>query len=1121
MDFSNEEKDNIKKLIRKSSTNPLLELECIIGNINKDINTKDHFVDVLKRLKRKFTKMTSNNVLLIYFPKENNKYMAITKHIDRVVINGNGLISHYAKTNKLNAILEQTIFETKTYDNISKDRIIDENYNIRFNLKKEQDIDCNSNNIVNLVKEWSKLGKFFRKKQTFTFYEEENDFQIDVSIISSNPKNIPVANTLNESKVLENKNITYEIEIEYIGNKKPGIKEKFEGTYHKNNNIDRIQKEKEQKDNTDYQDNILSKYITIIRTILQAKFKTLFIVRYDEKIKVHSAFQKLIKNPINTYFPFVVDLEHPNLMQLPILNYFTNDNDYNIRMDYAVTDKTDGIRYILYINSNGKCYLKGRDSTNGEINSYIYTGTIIKEYANSIFDGELIDKTLDGKFIQNFYVFDAYIVKGENITKNIFGTNSKPSNRYYHVCQLEKHFEKSDDIMQEETIPSIYMLKIFKKVYYYGNTSDTVKEKLKDINLNDKKILAKIEGKYDTKIFDSVEKILKKCNVEYGGMLEDGHMFSYKLDGLIFQPVNLGVNQNHIGEDVNKIGGTWRSAFRWKPAKELTIDFMVKFNRNSTNPKEYQEFYYKNNKYIQGTLFCKMWKTNIHKNMMAFKLINTGDNFNKYDEDMPFSPLHPYGGQLLDDKLYDKTSQIYILVDNKGQMRCSNGDIINDGVTIECEYDFKRDDEYRWVPKKVRPNKLPNALMTASGTWRMINNPIKSSMILGKEPINNTDYYYNKQQSTETKAMRDFNNFVKDDIIRRGMSGKSKKSKKKSKKEKIKTNSNTTDDSDVGSDVDVDSDVDSDTEFKKDDFSLDSSTLGEKSVLDLACGRFGDFFKYCKHGATKLVGMDISSDNIFNVEQGAAVRVLKSINQNQFCKPLVSNTMMLVGDCSKNLANGDATNDDLNKYYIDVLYGRIKPKYGKLSRMSGVGLNGFNLVVCNFAIHYMMNDYDSLHSFLENVKESLVSGGYFIGSCLDGELIVDSLKDDTKIEGYFKSSSSKSNKKDSSNKLIWRIEKVNKSEKLFEEDFVGQKVKVYMDTFFDAFEENLVNMKFLVGEAENYGLQLVDSKLFIDKQDNLFNDYKKDKPEYHKKIEANASIKEWLSFHRWFIFQKI
>ena len=58
--------------------------------------------------------------------------------------------------------------------------------------------------------------------------------------------------------------------------------------------------------------------------------------------------------------------------------------------------------------------------------------------------------------------------------------------------------------------------------------------------------------------------------------------------------------------------------------------------------------------------------------------------------------------------------------------------------------------------------------------------------------------------------------------------------------------------------------------------------------------------------------------------------------------------MMLVGDCSKNLANGDAANDDLNKYYIDVLYGRIKPKYGKLSRMSGVGLNGFNLVVCNF-----------------------------------------------------------------------------------------------------------------------------------------------------------------------------
>ena len=70
-------------------------------------------------------------------------------------------------------------------------------------------------------------------------------------------------------------------------------------------------------------------------------------------------------------------------------------------------------------------------------------------------------------------------------------------------------------------------------------------------------------------------------------------------------------------------------------------------------------------------------------------------------------------------------------------------------------------------------------------------------------------------------------------------------------------------------------------------------------------------------------------------------------------------------------------------------------------------------------------------------------------------------------------------------------------------------------------EENLVHIDFLAEEALNYNLKLVDTKLFIDKQDNLFNDYKKEKSDYHKKIEENDAVKQWTSFQRWFIFQKI
>jgi len=1104
MNFNKEEIGQLLYLLKKANKDPIYELECIIGsNFKRDINTKTDFINVLKRLKGRFTRMTSNNVLLISFSNEDKQHASITKHISRVVLNGNGLISHYAKHNKLNNIIQNVVFETKTFDDFTTDKVLNQNYGIRFNLKKEEQLDPNSTHVTNLVKEWSSLEKHFRKKQTFTFYEDENDFKIDISIISSNHKTAKKAKTLQQSLVLEHKNLSYEIEIEYIGNKKMNEDNNEKVKEEKKDVIS--SKSKEGDDKKTKEEKAVDKFTNIIKTLLQAKQQTLFIVGMNDMRKVSDNFKKLIKNQTSTYLPNVCDLEHPNLLQLPILNYFSNDYEKNIRMDYAVTDKADGVRYLLFINSDGKCYFKGRESSNDE---YKYTGTVMKDYASSIFDGELVDHTMDGKFIQNYYMFDAYVVKGNDITKNPFGMKKNPSHRYHHVAELEKYFDKSDNVLQDDTVPAIYMLKIFKKNFYYGNQSEDIKNKLSALDTTNPKIMEKIVGKYDTKIFEGVEKILKKCSVKYGGLLEDGHMFSYVLDGLIFQPVNLGVNQNFEGETVKKIGGRWPSAFKWKPSHELTIDFMVKFNKDSSTNKP-KEFFYKNNKYIQGTLFCKLWKTQIHRNMMAYKLINDGDNFNKYDEDFPFSPIYPYNGELLKSTLYDNTSQIYILVDKNNQMRCSNRDIINDGATIECLYDAKRDEQFRWVPKNVRPNKTPNSFMAAMGAWRLINNPITTNMILGKETIDNTYYYYNNQKSNESKAMRHFNNFVKDEIVRRGLSKPKSKTKKGKKKDK-ETNSD-------GNDTNEDSDIE--------DLSLIS--YSDKTVLDLACGRFGDFFKYCRHGASKLVGMDISPDNIFDIEKGAAVRALKSISQNQNCRPLVSNTMMLLGDCSKNLSSNEAGLDDLNKYYIDVLYGRIKPKHGKLSRMSGVGVNGFDLVVCNFAVHYMMNDYDSLHSFLQNVKENLVHKGYFIGSCLDGEEILKALKDDSKIEGYYKSSSSskksksKSSKSSKSNKLIWSIEKVDKSKKLFEDDFIGQRISVYMDTFYEPTEENLVHIDFLAEEALNYNLKLVDTKLFIDKQDNLFNDYKKEKSDYHKKIEENDAVKQWTSFQRWFIFQKI
>ena len=91
MNFNKEETGQLLYLLKKANKDPIYELECIISNtFKRDINTKTDFINVLKRLKGRFTRMTSNNVLLIGFPNKDREHSSITKHISRVGLNGNG-----------------------------------------------------------------------------------------------------------------------------------------------------------------------------------------------------------------------------------------------------------------------------------------------------------------------------------------------------------------------------------------------------------------------------------------------------------------------------------------------------------------------------------------------------------------------------------------------------------------------------------------------------------------------------------------------------------------------------------------------------------------------------------------------------------------------------------------------------------------------------------------------------------------------------------------------------------------------------------------------------------------------------------------------------------------------
>ena len=79
-----------------------------------------------------------------------------------------------------------------------------------------------------------------------------------------------------------------------------------------------------------------------------------------------------------------------------INKYYNGMNVPSIRVDYSVTEKTDGDRQFLFISNEGKGYIIDNLMDFREI------GIHFPNYKNCIFDGEYVLKTKHKKNINHF-----------------------------------------------------------------------------------------------------------------------------------------------------------------------------------------------------------------------------------------------------------------------------------------------------------------------------------------------------------------------------------------------------------------------------------------------------------------------------------------------------------------------------------------------------------------------------------------------------------------------------------------------------------------------------------------------------------------------------------------------
>lgn len=599
-----------------------------------------------------------------------------------------------------------------------------------------------------------------------------------------------------------------------------------------------------------------------------------------------------------------------------------------LSINYAVTEKADGERYQLFITGNNGYLINSKENV---IDTGCHFLNIKDEW---ILDGEYITRDKDNENINLYMVFDVYWC-GKRTPQPIhtypFKTNIDDISRSSILSDFRAIIQNPDNIIRYNNSGDIPILDIDVKTYEYGFQTGYGEDSIDVTSIKKKDIM---------EIYKASKKVINSD--------EKGH-YQYRTDGLIFLPTNLSVKGEIEGVQKDSIRGSWFQNYKWKPPHENTIDFLVKIKKDLHNGKlkdkiiplvKHSKGTKEVNEYKQLELYVG-YDFDRDPNIDYCSLVldgQTSENKNK-------EKIHIFNNHSSESLKYNTTN--IPLVD--GKMLCDNfsKDEIKDGDLVEMRFERDSSTGTYWVPIRIRTDKIdPQDFMIANDVWSSINNPVTIEMITGEDKsIINEDIireedgrYYIEKDSTKDKYMesyklRQLHNYIKSRII--------------------------------GSVC---------TSFKK-----------KLKILDLSCGRGGDNGKYISNDikTSFYLGIDISSNMHW-----ACRRYYESNKKTP--------AVFIRGDTSKNIKSGECSeieNNDMDdkkhtEIMTSILYDTKKPipkDYKEINeKYRGLASNGFDIVSSQFSMHYYFSSETNFMGFLNNLKENVKVGGYFIGTCYDG-----------------------------------------------------------------------------------------------------------------------------------------
>jgi SAM-dependent methyltransferase len=731
----------------------------------------------------------------------------------------------------------------------------------------------------------------------------------------------------------------------------------------------------------------------------------------------------------------------------------------NIRTGYNVTDKADGLRCLGYCDSKGELFLI-------DMGMNIYrTGLRNNTCADSLLDGEWVTKNKDGKAINHFLLFDIYRAAGKNDVSQFPFTGDDGETRWEHLRTWIGAWtaEGKTEVIAKGVTDAV-KLQVAMKTF----------------------LIAK--GDEPKTIFTACNRILDTLHI-------------YNTDGLILSPNAMPLPAQS--------GATFYEQFKWKPALDNTIDFLVNFEKdaeiptldkvtNGIQPSSGETLRFKTLRLYVGsvkdTAFDDPRATILNKlplpdprrvqgKAAVYKpvLFNPAD----YPDTMSNTCYRP--------TVIDTESGEDMITTEHGE------EPIQDRSIVEMRYDPLQEPGWRWIPIRIRHDKTErllrgqiartlNSEKVANSVWNSIHDPITESMIrTGSEEPTEAEVrairkagesdvgkvYYDRTAQKEdlliVRGMRDFHNrYIKGDLLY--------------------------------------------------DCVLQAGGKGGKTIVDLACGKAGDLQKWRNGKAAFVLGVDTAGDNIRDANNGAYRRYLDTLSR--FGPSAVPPMVFVIGNSSKLLINGEAGATPEERDILRSVFARqaAEGPVPKLISTESAGSlkNGADVAVCMFALHYFFENIDVLNGFIQNLSDCVKPGGYFMGCCFDGLRVFNMLQT---IE------TGRSKVGMEGDVPIWSIRKEYAKDELTDDDAsVGMAIDVEFISIGTEHREYLVSFEYLKRRLRAIGFEIMTVEesraIGLKNSTNLFEESYATAAASGKKYAMTAAVKEFSFLNRWFVFKR-